>query len=67
MKKVAQKWHKLSVPLFKKIEKVRKASRIAYYTAFWNSNNVGLARFERTTNGLGNRCSIQLSYSPVML
>jgi hypothetical protein len=25
---------------------------------------VGLARFELATNGLGNRCSIHLSYSP---
>ena len=26
---------------------------------------VGLARVELATNGLGNRCSIHLSYSPV--
>jgi hypothetical protein len=25
---------------------------------------VGLGRFELPTNGLGNRCSIHLSYSP---
>jgi hypothetical protein len=27
-------------------------------------NLVGLARFELATTGLGNRCSIHLSYSP---
>jgi hypothetical protein len=27
---------------------------------------VGLARFELATNGLGNRCSIHLSYSPTL-
>jgi hypothetical protein len=26
---------------------------------------VGLGRFELPTNGLGNRCSIHLSYSPI--
>jgi hypothetical protein len=30
-------------------------------------NLVGLARFELATTGLGNRCSIHLSYSPVLL
>jgi hypothetical protein len=28
------------------------------------NNVVGLARFELATTGLGNRCSIHLSYSP---
>jgi hypothetical protein len=28
---------------------------------------VGLARFELATTGLGNRCSIHLSYSPKVL
>ena len=28
---------------------------------------VGLARFELATNGLGNRCSIHLSYSPMRI
>jgi hypothetical protein len=28
---------------------------------------VGLGRFELPTNGLGNRCSIHLSYSPGLL
>jgi hypothetical protein len=32
---------------------------------FWLKNLVGLARFELATTGLGNRCSIHLSYSPV--
>ena len=27
---------------------------------------VGLGRFELPTNGLGNRCSIHLSYSPTL-
>jgi hypothetical protein len=27
---------------------------------------VGLARFELATTGLGNRCSIHLSYSPAL-
>ncbi len=31
----------------------------------WRSM-VGLARFELATNGLGNRCSIHLSYSPTL-
>src|ERR1700721_428514 len=30
-------------------------------------NLVGLARFELATTGLGNRCSIHLSYSPASL
>ena len=35
---------------------------------FWSAENlVGLARFELATTGLGNRCSIHLSYSPALV
>jgi hypothetical protein len=42
----------------------RSGSEMEGETLLTRKNLVGLARFELATTGLGNRCSIHLSYSP---